>query len=65
MYRMTVNEMPAYLRAHKKELIASLREGRYKAKPVRRVEIPKPDGGIRKPGVPNGMPGGVRGRLLN
>lgn len=49
---ITVSEMPAYLRAHKEELIVSLREGRYKPKPVRRVEIPKPDGGTRLLGVP-------------
>lgn len=48
---MTVNETLAYLREHKEELIASLRESKYKPKPVRRVEIPKPGGGKRLPGV--------------
>jgi RNA-directed DNA polymerase len=29
-----------------------IRRGKYTPKPVRRVEIPKPDGGIRKLGIP-------------
>ena len=49
---MTVDEMLPYLREHKEELLASLRKGMYKPKPVRRVEIPKPDGGVRLLGVP-------------
>ena len=49
---MTVEEMLPYLRAHREELIASIRGGWYKPKPVRRVEIPKPEGGVRELGVP-------------
>jgi len=49
---MPVGEMLPYLREHREELIASIRGGRYKPKPVRRVEIPKPDGGVRLLGVP-------------
>lgn len=49
---MTVEEMLPYLKEHKEELLASIRGGWYKPKPVRRVEIPKSDGGKRKLGVP-------------
>jgi RNA-directed DNA polymerase len=49
---MTVEEMLPYLKEHKCELLASIRGGWYKPKPVRRVEIPKPDGGKRNLGVP-------------
>jgi group II intron reverse transcriptase/maturase len=49
---MTVEEMLPYLKEHKEELLASIRDGWYKPKPVRRVEIPKPDGGKRNLGVP-------------
>jgi RNA-directed DNA polymerase len=49
---MTVDEMLTYLKEHKEELLASIRGGWYKPKPVRRVEIPKPDGGKRTLGVP-------------
>lgn len=49
---MTVDEMLPYLKERREKLLTALRSGRYKPKPVRRVEIPKPDGGKRKPGVP-------------
>lgn len=49
---MTVDEMLPYLNKHKDEIINSIRNGKYKPKPVRRVEIPKPDGGVRLLGVP-------------
>lgn len=49
---MTVEEMLPYLREHKEELLESIRSGQYKPQPVRRVEIPKPDGGKRMLGVP-------------
>lgn len=49
---MTVYELFDYIRENKKELIASLRDGSYKPAPVKRVEIPKPNGGVRKLGIP-------------
>jgi len=49
---MTVEEMLPYLSEHREELIESIKSGWYKPNPVRRVEIPKPDGGMRQLGVP-------------
>lgn len=49
---MTVGEMLPYLKEHREELLESIRKGQYKPQPVRRVEIPKPDGGKRMLGVP-------------
>ena len=49
---MTVEEMLPYLKEHKEELLASLRGGGYQPKPVKQVQIPKPDGGTRNLGVP-------------
>jgi group II intron reverse transcriptase/maturase len=49
---MRVDELLPYLQTHATEVTESLLDGTYKPKPVRRVEIPKPDGGIRLLGVP-------------
>jgi len=49
---MTVEELSDYLIKHYRELSESIRGGWYKPKPVKRVEIPKPDGGKRQLGVP-------------
>ena len=49
---MTVDELFKYFDMHQKELCESIRGGWYKPKPVKRVEIPKPDGGKRLLGVP-------------
>lgn len=49
---MTVEEMLPYLKEHREELLEALRSERYKPKAVRRVEIPKADGGKRMLGVP-------------
>ena len=49
---MTVEQLPAYLKKHWLTIRAQLLSGTYKPPPVKRVEIPKPDGGMRKLGIP-------------
>ena len=49
---MTVEMALPWLKEHRDELLQSIKEGQYKPSPVRRVEIPKTDGGIRKLGIP-------------
>ncbi|MBB6636069.1 group II intron reverse transcriptase/maturase [Cohnella thailandensis] len=50
---MTVEATLPWLRDHRDELLQSIRDGKYKPSPVRRKEIPKPDGsGVRKLGIP-------------
>ena len=49
---MTVEEALPWLKEHRQELLNSIRAGKYKPQPVRRKEIPKPDGGDRKLGIP-------------
>ena len=49
---MTVEDALPWLREHKEELLKQIRMGKYKPQPVRRKEIPKPDGGVRKLGIP-------------
>jgi len=49
---MTVNDLLKYLKEHGQELREALRSGNYIPSPVRRVEIPKPDGGERQLGIP-------------
>ena len=49
---MSVEEALPWLREHREELLQSIRDGSYELSPVRRKEIPKPDGGVRKLGIP-------------
>jgi RNA-directed DNA polymerase len=49
---MTVDQLDDYLKQHWSVIREQLRKGTYEPKPVQRVEIPKPDGGVRKLGIP-------------
>ena len=49
---VTVDQLGDYLRQHWPVIREQLLNGTYEPKPVRRVEIPKPDGGVRKLGIP-------------
>src|SRR5277367_6677005 len=50
--RMTVDKLGDYLKQHWSDIREQLLNGTYEPKPVRRVEIPKPDGGVRELGIP-------------
>src|SRR5947208_10971931 len=52
---VTVNQLTDYLKQHWPMIREQLLNGTYEPKPVRRVEIPKPDGGVRKLGIPTGL----------
>ncbi|WP_221412241.1 group II intron reverse transcriptase/maturase [Dysgonomonas sp. 25] len=49
---ITVEEIGKYLQENQKEIVERIYRGKYTPDPVRRVEIPKADGGIRKLGIP-------------
>jgi len=49
---MTVAELPGHLKEQWPTIREQLLGGTYKPQPVKRVEIPKPDGGVRKLGIP-------------
>jgi len=50
---MTVGELPGYLKQHWPAIRDQLLNGTYKPTPVRRVDLPKPDGGVRALGIPS------------
>ncbi len=50
--RMTTAELEKHLEVHWGKIRTKLLGGRYVPTPVRRVEIPKPSGGVRKLGIP-------------
>ena len=52
---MTVNQLKAYVQKHWPKIEAQLRAGSYRPLPVKRVEIPKPGGGVRKLGIPSAL----------
>jgi RNA-directed DNA polymerase len=52
---MTVEELPAHLGKHWPAVREQLLAGTYRPQPVKRVGIPKPDGGVRKLGIPTAL----------
>ena len=49
---MTIDEIQDYLQQHWPAIREQLLSGTYSPQPVKRVEIPKPEGGVRKLGIP-------------
>src|SRR5260370_10048309 len=49
---MTVQQLPGFLQQHWPAIREQLQSGTYQPQPVKRVEIPKPDGGVRRLGIP-------------
>ena len=49
---VTTKELEAYMKANWSSIKEQIRTRTYKPQPVLRVEIPKPNGGIRKLGIP-------------
>ena len=49
---MTIEAALPWLKEHNHELTERIRKGKYTPSPVRRMEIPKSDGGVRRLGIP-------------
>ena len=52
---MEIEDLPEYIRENWDSIKEQIRERKYKPQPVRRTEIPKPDGSKRKLGIPTVM----------
>ena len=50
--KMSVGQLPVYLKRHWSKIRQAILDGTYDPLPVRRKEIPKPDGGVRLLGIP-------------
>ncbi len=59
-----VDDLPGYLSAHWPAIRGRLLAGTYRPQPVRRVEIPKPDGGVRALGIPTALDRFIQQALL-
>src|SRR5882724_8447246 len=62
--RMTTGQLRDHIRAHWESLRAKLLAGTWVPSPVRRVEIPKPNGGTRRLGIPTVMDRLIQQMLL-
>ncbi len=62
--RMTTEQLRDHIRAHWETISAKLLAGTYVPSPVRRVEIPKPQGGTRKLGIPTVLDRWIQQMLL-
>ena len=49
---MSIEETEKFIKEHKNQIVWQLYNRKYQPQPVRRVEIPKPNGGVRKLGIP-------------
>ena len=49
---VSVDEIDEYIKVHWVEIREQIRKRKYQPQPVRRVEIPKPNGGMRNLGIP-------------
>ena len=49
---LSIDETAQYIRENKNQIVWQLYNRKYQPQPVRRVEIPKPNGGVRKLGIP-------------
>lgn len=49
---MNIEQLAPWLKDHKEKFTKSLLDGSYRPKPVKGVEIPKPEGGVRQLGIP-------------
>lgn len=52
---VTIEEIDDYLRKHWRSTKERIKQRKYKSQPVLRVEIPKPNGGVRQLGIPTVM----------
>ena len=50
---MKVNELTSFIEEHGEEIIERIKKRKYKPLPVKRVQIPKPDGSKRNLGIPS------------